>query len=144
LAALISKVEIHSKYLLVDNEVISVWKKDRIVFCEYKPNLYIDMEVAKLTVESREVGTNGMDLPVFVDVRNLRRVEEDARSYLASEEAGENIKALAIIKEGFIVNLFANWYLKVDEPPFPTRLFTSSQMEMAVRWLELFKYEKEN
>jgi len=138
------KVDIHTKYLLVDNEAIRVWKKDGIVFCEYKPNLYVDMKVAKLTVESRQLATGGKDLPVFVDIRNLNRVEEEARKYLASKEAGENIKALAIIKAGFIVNLFANWFLKIDKPPFPTKLFTGSQMEMAVRWLELFKPEQEN
>jgi len=133
-----------TKYLLVDNEVIRVWRKEGIVYCEYKPNLYIDMKVAKLTVESRQIGTDGEDLPVFVDVRNLRRVEEDARKFLASDEAAVNIKALAIIKAGFVVNLFANWYLRIDRPPFPTKLFTGSQLEMAVRWLELFKPEKEN
>jgi len=130
------------KYLLVDNEAVRIWKKDGIVYAEYKPNLYIDMRVAKLMVASREFVSNGVDYPMLADIRNLKRVEEDARKYLASDEAAADIKAAAIIKGGFVVNLLANWYLKIDKPPFPTRLFEASEMKRAIRWLTLYKTER--
>ena len=133
---------IEERYLLVDNEAVRIWKKDGIVFAEYKPNLYIDMEVAKLTVKSRKQVTNGINFPVLIDIRNLKRVEEDARKYLASDEAAENVKAGAIIKDGLIVNLLANWYLSVDKPPFPTRMFGPTQIKGAMRWLALYKTEQ--
>jgi len=140
----VSNMEMDAKCLRVDNAVMRLWIMDGIVFCEYKPNLYIDMEVAKLLVEARKSATKSEDFPALIDVRNLKRIEEDARKYLASDEAAENVKALAVIKEGFITNLLANWYLKIDRPPFPTRLYEASQMKMAVRWLELFKTVKQN
>ena len=132
------------KYLHVDNEAVRVWKKDGIVIAEFKPNLTIDLETAKLAVRSRKQVADGEDYPLLVDIRNVKRIEEDARKYLASPEATEYIKAGAIIKDGFVLNLIANWFLKIDKPNVPSRLYNGSQIKMALRWLELFKTVKQN
>ncbi|MBL4752065.1 MAG: hypothetical protein JKY52_00485 [Flavobacteriales bacterium] len=133
-----------AEYLQLDNEAVRVWKKDGIVIAEFKPNLTIDLETAKLAVRSRKQVGNGEDYPVLVDIRNVKRIEEDARKYLASAEATEYVKAGAIIKDGFMLNLLANWFLKIDKPKVPSRLYNGSQIKMAMRWLELFKTVEQN
>lgn len=120
----------------IENDIVKIYLKDGIVFGGYQPELRMDLAVAKRTVEHRLTVSDGVTRPLLVDTRNLKYVEDDAREYLASKEAGQYVAALAVLTNTPIQNLFANFYMKLNKPPMPTRLFASK--EKAIRWLQLF------
>jgi hypothetical protein len=119
-----------------ENEHVRIWLEDRILFFVYQPELQIDLTIAKQTVQDRLKISDGITRPVLADIRDLKHVENDARDYLASTEAGQNISSLAVLTKTPIQNLFANFYFKLSKPPMPTQLFTDQGK--ALRWLKLF------
>lgn len=123
----------------MDEIISSVGKlrlENGIIYGEYFPNTVITLELAKQAVQDRYSLTKGVSYPVLADAINLKLVDDEARSYLGSEEACKYITALAIVTDKPISNLFANVYLKWDKPPVPTKLFTDKTK--ALRWLKLF------
>lgn len=125
-----------------ENEHIQVWLEEGILFFIYQPELKISLTIARQTVQDRLKVSNGVTRPVIADIRNLKHVDDDARDYLASKEAGVNINSLAVVTNTPIQNLFANFYLKLSRPPMPTQLFTDR--EKALRWLKLYTHVQVN
>lgn len=119
----------------IENDIVKIYLEGGILFASYQPDLRIDLEIAKKTVEHRLAVSNGVSRPLLADVRNLKYVENDAREYLASKEASQYVKALAVLTDTPIQNLFANFFMKVNKPPMPTHLFTNEGK--AIRWLQL-------
>jgi len=126
----------------IENEHIKIWLRSGIIDSEYSPNLHITLQVAKKIIEDRLKVSSGVSYPCLADIRNLKRVNDDAREYLAGEEACQLITALAVLTNTPIQNLFANFYLKFNKPKVKTMLFTDK--EKALRWLELFRYHQQN
>ena len=75
-------------------------------------------------------------MPVLADIRNLGKVSDEAREWLATDEANELIPAMAILTNNPIQKLLANFYLMLSKPSMPTRLFTDK--DKALRWLKLY------
>lgn len=122
----------------IENQYIKVGLEDEIVYTEYKENLIINMDVAKrYIVEERLRVSNGVARPFLADIRNLKSVDNDARDYLASDEACRFITAIAIITGNRIQKLFANFYLIFSKPGVPTQLFTDKRK--AIQWLNKYK-----
>lgn len=114
-----------------------IWLEKGILFTEYPVGYNMTLALAKEGVRERLRVSGGITRPLVADVRNLKYVDSEALKYLASEEAVQFVSAIAIIKETPIQNLFANFYLKLNKPRVPTRLFSTK--DKALRWVELFK-----
>ena len=122
----------------IENQYVQVGLRDEIVYTEYKQNLIINMEVARrYIVEERLKISNGITRPFLADIRNLKSVDNDARDYLASDEACQFISAIAIVTGNRIQQLFANFYLIFSQPTIPTKLFTNK--EKGLQWLRQYK-----
>jgi hypothetical protein len=119
-----------------ENEYISVTLEDGIIIAIYKPNLKIDLKVAKATVEARKVISNGNVFPGLADIRNLKSITDEARDWLGTKEPNELLSSCAVLTNNPIQNLLANFYLKFSKPPIPTKLFTDKSK--AIRWLRLY------
>ena len=73
--------------------------------------------------------------PVLTDARGLVKVDREARKYSASERS-DLICALAVLVESPLSKVLANFFYKVNAPPYPTRVFTSESE--ALEWLRAF------
>ncbi len=117
------------------------WIEQGILYLVYKQGLIIDLQVAKTIVAERLEWQQGVTYPMVIDARAIDSVDDDAREYFTTEEATRFVSAGAIYLESTVRNIFTliagNIFLKVDEPPIPTRLFT--QKEEALSWLEPYK-----
>lgn len=122
--------------LVCENEYIKVTVENGLIIAVYKPNLVMDIAVAKATVAARKQVCNGITMPGFADIRGLKSVTDEAREWLASKEANEQLCAMAVLTNNPIQNLLANFYLKFSKPPMPTQLFTNR--DKALRWLSLY------
>jgi hypothetical protein len=73
----------------------------------------------------------------LIDARRAGRMTLEARRFLACDEATKNIRALAILADSPVSRVVGNFFLKIDRPKVPARLFGSETD--AVRWLRGFE-----
>lgn len=101
------------------------------------PARKIDLKIATNIVALRKAFAGGRDYPVLADTRKVKSATREAREYLSSADALEGLTAGAILSDSSFSVLLANFFLKVNRPKMPTRLFTVEAN--AMKWLEQFK-----
>ncbi len=123
--------------VMIDNDYIEIWMEDGIIFSSYKPNLVINLEIAKLMVKERLKVTNGIERPLFIDISNLISVDLEAREYLSGGDAIKFIKAGAIYTKNPIAKFAGKLFVDVNQPQATTKIFTNK--DEAIEWLQQFK-----
>ncbi len=116
----------HESY---ENRNARFWIEKGILFFEYKPNTSIDLEVAMRVVADRIAFQNERQLPVFCDTRGIVSIDKAARDYLA--KSGSLLaKAVALIGSENVSMTMSTFYLEINKPSVPTRIFTVEQEAM--------------
>ena len=108
---------------------------DGILFCSYKENIMLDINVAKRIVSDRLAFSKGTDYLILIDFNNLKSADKDAREYMNSPNGG--LKGLiggAFVSDKIVASVFINLYLKINKPKIPTKFFT--QRIDALNWLK--------
>lgn len=123
---------------IVESPYCTTWIENDILLHVYKPNLIIDLGIAKKLVAHRLEVTAGVTRPVLVDICNMIAIDADARKYLAGPQAIKHVSAGAIYLNSYLQFLAGTVYLKIDTPLVPSRLFT--EKAKALLWLEQFKH----
>lgn len=90
-----------------------------------------------LLADLAEIG-KGKRVPLLVDLRHLSgfTFDREARKYLGGKETGEIILAFAFLVDSPLSKMLVNFFLGVNKPSFPTRMFTSEAK--AIGWLKGF------
>ena len=115
----------------------SMWLNNGIMYGKYKPNLVIDLEVAKLMVTDRLNVSKGVTRPYLVDVTGLLCIDSEGRSYLAGPGC-DLVSAGAILTKNKLLAFVGNAFILLDKPSVPSKVFNN--VESALRWLEPFKF----
>lgn len=76
-------------------------------------------------------------VPLLVLVGIQSSISKDGREYAASEESTKYSVAEAYVIRNVAQRIVGNFYIRMDKPPVPTRLFTSK--DEAEKWLGKFK-----
>ena len=92
-----------------------------IICCEYTDNLHLTLEIAKG--------------PLLVDMRGIRSVTKEARTYMASV-GSMLVKAGALIIGSVINRTIGNVFLAIDKPLVVVKLFTDEAK--AREWLQKY------
>jgi len=121
------------------NEYMEMWIEDGILYGVYLPNTVVTLAVAKKCVEDRLKVTNGKSYPSLVNLKNVAGEEKAARDYYSTGEGIKEVIAGAFIVGSYKSTILANYYLKLNKPKIPVRLFDSE--EIALKWLEPFRYQ---
>lgn len=108
------------------------------MYSKYKRDLVIDIEIAQEMVSDRKKISEGISRPFLIDVTELLCVDTDGRNYLAGPAGCELISAGAIYTKNKLLAFVSNAFILLDKPLVPAKVFSSE--EVAVRWLELFKF----
>jgi hypothetical protein len=119
-----------------DTQYVSMFIKDGILYFSYKLINTMDLAIAQTCVRDRLEFTGGQSFPCLVDVLMLKNSTKEARDFLANEGT-EGISANAILVESTGFKMMANFYIMVNKPKSPTRMFTDQ--ESALEWLSQFK-----
>lgn len=119
----------------LETSYIKLWKKEKILFCEYADNIDISLEIAKECVEKRIAFSEGKNYPVFINMKGVRSLTKEAREYLAVEGA-RLIIAGALITGSPLTKILGNVFLTVNKPQVPTRLFINENE--ALEWLKKY------
>lgn len=71
--------------------------------------------------------------PLFTDYTEIKSQSRECRAYFASPENSGNFSAVAILTGSSFGMVIANFYMGLNKPAIPTRLFTSE--EKAIEWI---------
>ncbi|WP_114779000.1 DUF7793 family protein [Botryobacter ruber] len=107
-----------------------------IAQCIYKEIEEVDLNNAKINVKDRVEFFDGVAYPCLFDITKIKHSTKEARDYLANE-GSELIVASAIVVNSPVIKMMANFYITVNKPQIPTRMFTDR--ESAMEWLSQFK-----
>ena len=111
--------------------------ENRIIHADYDKSVHIILEDAQKEVAfAAEVG-GGQKVLSIVDISNVKSVEQKARRYYSGVEAGRAYKAVALVVNSPISKMLGNFFLGLNKPPMPTKLFNSK--EEGIAWLKGFK-----
>jgi hypothetical protein len=88
---------------------------------------------AKEQVLHQRAMIDGKPRPFLMDIRQVRSLSRDARSYFASPEAAQVFSATALVVSSPLSRAVGNFFLGLNKPSMPTRLFTSEADALA--WL---------
>ena len=118
-----------------ENEYAQFWIANDILFFEYKPNIILGLEVAKIVVADRIHFQNEESFPVLCDVRGIVNTDKSGRDYLA-RSGSVLTKAVGLIVNQKVSLTIGNFYLRINKPTVPTQLFTDK--DDALAYLEKF------
>lgn len=118
-----------------ENDYATFWIEAGVVYFVYKANTSIDLNAAKQILRDRITFQGEVDYPIYCDIRGMRRADKEARDFLA-KEGSSYTKAVAIIVDSPMTKIIGNFYLGLNKPTAPTKMFTEKQE--ALEYLKQF------
>lgn len=110
--------------------------EDGIVRVVVLPDAEQTLEDAKEQVAAVQKVAQGKKRPVLVDARDGRFMDRAARVYYASDEAARFRSASALLVGSAVTRVMASFFLGLNKPNYPVRLFNSENE--ALDWLRGF------
>ncbi|MCX2739836.1 DUF7793 family protein [Pontibacter anaerobius] len=107
-----------------------------ILHCVYKDIELLDLDIAKICVQDRLEFIQGETYPSLFDITRIKQSTKEARDYLANE-GNDFVSASAILISSPMVRMSANFFIQVNKPKNPTRMFTNQPS--ALEWLAQYK-----
>ena len=123
------------KYKFLDNEFVHMEIKQDILYVNLRKK-EIDRKIAQKIVDLRLAFVEGQDLPILVEGLAVKDLTKEAREVLSAKKANQHALALAVIVQNPVTRTIANFFLKFQQPPYPSKLFTDR--ERAEQWLRLY------
>lgn len=109
-----------------ENDYAKFWIEAGVVFFVYKENSSIDLSAAKQIVQDRIQFQKQTEYPVYCDIRGMKRADKAARDFLA-QEGSSYTKVVAIVVDSPMTKIIGNFYLGLNKPTTPTKMFTDKQ-----------------
>ena len=117
------------KVCLVQNEIVKL---------EFSPKVSIDLKQAKEIYKARlKLKTKEKKQLLLADFTTGPLPDLDARHFAKSEEVTSITHAMAILSNNTMGNILGNFFVGLNKPHFPTKLF--SKEEQAIAWLRKMK-----
>jgi hypothetical protein len=91
------------------------------------------VEIAKIATEL----TQNTSVIVLADARLHCSITSEARKYFAEHSVKNRFTAVAVLSDSLPVRILLNFYVNIDRPDVPTKLF-SNETE-ALEWLNSFR-----
>jgi hypothetical protein len=120
----------------VENENIRLWITEGIMYGKYKIE-NVTREKARDMVASRIDLCQGKAYPFFADVTKVKSIDREARNEFSKGEGIRHMTACALLVNSPVNQVMGNFFMLVNKPGIPTKLFTSSKE--ALEWLDKFK-----
>ncbi|PNW27285.1 DUF7793 family protein [Formosa algae] len=106
----------------IENNFASTWVKGGVLYSIYKEGIDIHLTAAKLIVEDRLKLQNGIALPILCDIRGVRKFDMAAKRYF-STDGSALIKALALVSNNPVSEVYSKIYIKGNLPTVPMQIF---------------------
>jgi len=109
-------------------------RPDGIVQLVWAPRTTVLLEDATGALEAMAQLTGGRPSPLLVDMHDTGPLDRPTRAELTRRSDVQT--AVALIVGTPLTRMMANFFLSVNKPPFPARLFDDEAS--AVAWLQAF------
>ncbi len=123
------------KMVLLKNSEVTIILQDRILLAVWE-SPSVDLLLAQRAVKYRVEATDYKTYPVLIDIRSIKNISKPARDFLASPAGCEGILAAAILIDSPLTSLIGNFFLNINKPLKPTRIFNNEPD--AKKWLVQF------
>ncbi len=77
--------------------------------------------------------------PILVDIRKIRSISKEARDHFAMRDRKPGVVAIALLVSSPLSRIIGNFFLGLNQPKVPTKLFTDEGM--AVDWIRKGAFE---
>jgi hypothetical protein len=121
--------------------IISYNNISRIVQVKILEGSDIELADALQNYEATKILTKNDNYLVLVDGRATLSISREARSF-AAQPKNNGCIASAFVITSTANKLIGNFYINVNKPSVPTKIFSSE--EMAIEWLGTFLYQTES
>jgi hypothetical protein len=118
----------------IENEYVTFWIEDGIMYGKYKPHVVIDLNAAMKVAEDRLKLANNKDYPFMGFLDGISSATKEARDFFSNGDGIKHMKKLALMTNSPISKMAGNFFLRISKPAVPTSLFTNK--EDAIRWLK--------
>lgn len=119
-----------------ENDYIRWFIEEGILYLEVKETDIFEIHMAKECVKSLVEFTDNKPYPCLMSVLKIKGISKEAREYFANEGDAHLIANAMLIKSP-IMKMISNFYIMVNKPRKPTRMFT--EKAQALEWLSQFK-----
>ena len=109
-----------------ENDYATFWMEAGVVYFVYKTNSSIDLNAAKQILRDRIKFQQETEYPIYCDIRGMKRADKEARDFLA-KEGSSYTKGVAIVVDSPMTKIIGNFYLGLNKPTTPTKMFTEKQ-----------------
>ena len=110
--------------------------EDGIIHIEYLPGAELALENVKEEEAAAAKLANGKRFPILVDSRNLRSLSKEGRAYIEGEGGAKVSIATAVLITTPIGRIIGNFFMSINRPIYPVKLFTSE--DEAIEWLRRY------
>lgn len=117
----------------MSSEVVDLHMEGEILVAKVKVKI-MTKAIAEKIVDARLSFVNNSKFFLLSDIRTVSEVPKDAREFFGSERGCEGVLAAAILVSSSVGSMIANFFMKINKPAVPTKLFTEE--EPAKKWLK--------
>lgn len=76
---------------------------------------------------------NNVKYPILIDARGIKSMSREARNFFTANGRNTNTTAFGIIIDSSVSKVVGNFFLGINKPVVPTKLFTNERT--AINWL---------
>lgn len=102
---------------------------------EYTESSIADMELAKAHIQTiKEKVYEGEALKALSDLRNVKKLSREIRSYFSSDEVTDMLSASALLIKPGLSMVIGSFLLRFNRLGYPVKLFSNEAK--AIKWLK--------
>lgn len=114
--------------------VARVWlDNDGLVVLDYLEGVTVEVSDVKEILAAEQALTRGAPIRQLARIDGIAGASSDARAYAAEDEYASAHAGIAIVTTKAVPRILGNFWMRVNKPPIPTRLFSSEDEARA--WL---------
>ena len=112
-----------------ENEFARFWIENGILYVRYNPEIFIDLDAARIIVADRITLQQGKPFPVLCYTEGISSSTKTARDYLAIK-GSVLTKAIAYLASPTVSLAMLNFFIEKNAPAVPSEIFSN---EMAAK-----------
>ncbi len=100
-------------------------EKDGYILTKVKPDSEILLQDAKDNTAAVIKVSGDSNFPILVDLRQIKSISKEARDHFSMRGRKPHVTAIAMLVKSPVSRIIGNFFLGLNRPTVPTRLFTS-------------------
>ncbi len=122
---------------IIETTAYLTWMgKDGIARTTAKPNADVTLKEAKENSIAVNSLSTGQNFPLLVDAREIRSITKEARDLFSLNNRSSYVNSFAIIIGSPLSRIIGNFFMGLNKPRVPVKLFNSEQE--ALVWLKKY------